>query len=100
MNEKRCTFCCSCRQAKATNFLDPASRRKHEAGQGQLQKQLFMLISDYGACSNCLATPGVKDDDVLSYVDLPIHNLLFDRQEIRRLDYTDFLQGIGTLCIE
>ena len=40
-----------------------------------------MLISDYGACSNCLATPGVKDDDVISYVDLPIHNLLFDGQE-------------------
>lgn len=43
---------------------------------------------------------GNKEDDAISFVDLPIYNLLFDGKQIRQLDYTDYQQGIGCLCIE
>ena len=75
-------------------------RHEHEKGQAELQQMLFSIISDYGACSNCQAVSGNKEDDAVSFVDLPIYNLLFDGKQIQQLDYTDFQQGIGCLCIE
>lgn len=75
-------------------------RREHAIGQAVLQRRLFELIADYGACTNCLGGAGGRKDDTLAYVDLPIHNLLFDGAEMWRLDYTDFTQGVGTLCVE
>lgn len=89
-----------CSQATAAKFLDSDSRRQHQEGQAQLQQQLFSIISDYGACSNCQVAMGNKEDDAISFVDLPIYNLLFDGKQIRQLDYTDYQQGIGCLCIE
>lgn len=75
-------------------------RQEHAQGQAVLQKRLLELISDFGACTNCMGAAGGRKDDTLSYVDLPIHNLLFDGSEMWRLDYTDFTQGVGTLCVE
>ena len=75
-------------------------RQEHAQGQAVLQKRLLELISDFGACTNCMGGAGGRKDDTLSYVDLPIHNLLFDGSEMWRLDYTDFTQGVGTLCME
>jgi hypothetical protein len=87
--------------AQDSNFLDAENRKAQQAGQGVLQRRLFALISEYGACSNCLATPGGRgDEEGVSHVDLPLHNLLFDGRDLRRLDYTDYVQGIGSLCIE
>ena len=43
---------------------------------------------------------GNKEDDTVSFVDLPIYNLLFDGQQMHPLDYTDYQQGIGCLCME
>ena len=85
---------------RAVNFLDADSRRQHQEGQAQLQQQLFSIISDYGACSNCQAVSGSKDDEAVSFVDLPIYNLLFDGKQMHQLDYSDYQQGIGCLCIE
>ena len=90
----------SCSQATAAKFLEADSRQQHQEGQAQLQQQLFSIISDYGACSNCQAEAGSKEDDAVSFVDLPIYNLLFDGKQIQQLDYTDYQQGIGCLCIE
>ena len=89
-----------CSQATAAKFLDSDIRHQHQQGQAQLQQQLFSIISDYGACSNCQAVMGSKDDDAVNFVDLPIYNLLFDGKQIHQLDYTDYQQGIGCLCIE
>ena len=89
-----------CSQATASKFLEADSRRQHQEGQAQLQQQLFSIISDYGACSNCQAVMGSKEDDTVSFVDLPIYNLLFDGKQVHRLDYTDYQQGIGCLCME
>ena len=75
-------------------------RQEHAQGQAVLQKRLLELISDFGACTNCMGAAGGRKDDTLSYVDLPIQNLLFDGFEMWRLDYTDFTQGVGTLCME
>ena len=75
-------------------------RREHAAGQAALQRRLFALIAEFGACTNCLGGPGGREDDTLAYVDLPIANLLFDGSQIWRLDYTDFTQGVGALCVE
>ena len=47
-------------------------------GQAVLQRRLFELIAEFGACTNCLGGPGGREDDTLAYVDLPIANLLFD----------------------
>lgn len=89
-----------CSQATAAKFLSSDVRRQHQEGQVQLQQQLFSIISDYGACSNCQAVTGNREDDAISFVDLPIYNLLFDGKQIHQLDYTDYQQGIGCLCIE
>ncbi|KAK9917406.1 hypothetical protein WJX75_004000 [Coccomyxa subellipsoidea] len=89
-----------CGRAGASNFLEADVRREHAIGQAVLQRRLFELIADYGACTNCLGGAGGRKDDTLAYVDLPIHNLLFDGAEMWRLDYTDFTQGVGTLCVE
>ncbi|CAL8463740.1 g3274 [Coccomyxa elongata] len=89
-----------CGRAGASNFLDSDVRREHAIGQAVLQRRLFELIADYGACTNCLGGAGGRKDDTMAYVDLPIHNLLFDGAEMWRLDYTDFTQGVGTLCVE
>lgn len=90
----------TCSQATAAKFLEADSRRQHQEGQAQLQQQLFSIISDYGACSNCQAVTGSKEDEAVSFVDLPIYNLLFDGKQMHKLDYTDYQQGIGCLCIE
>ncbi|KAL3158901.1 hypothetical protein ABBQ32_011616 [Trebouxia sp. C0010 RCD-2024] len=89
-----------CSQATAAKFLDTDCRRQHQDGQAQLQQQLFSIISDYGACSNCQAVSGSKEDEAVSFVDLPIYNLLFDGKQMHQLDYSDYQQGIGCLCIE
>ena len=93
-------YCATCSQATAAKFLEADSRRHHQEGQAQLQQQLFSIISDYGACSNCQAVTGSKEDEGVNFVDLPIYNLLFDGKEMHKLDYTDYQQGIGCLCIE
>lgn len=89
-----------CSRATSAKFLEADSRRQHQEGQARLQQQLYKVIADYGACSNCLAMLGTKEDDAVSFVDLPIYNLLFDGTKIQQLDYTDYQQGIGCLCIE
>ena len=81
-------------------LVQSSVRQEHAHGQAILQKRLLELISDFGACTNCMGAAGGRKDDTLSYVDLPIHNLLFDGSEMWRLDYTDFTQGVGTLCVE
>lgn len=83
-----------------SNFLEPDSRRSQQNGQAVLQRRLYALISEYGACSNCLSMPGGKDEDTVSYVDLPLHNMFFDGKHIHRVDYTDYVQGVGSLCID
>ncbi len=65
-----------------------------------LQRRLYELIADFGACTNCAGGPGGREEDALAYVDLPIANLLFDGARMWRLDYTDFTQGVGALCCE
>ncbi|CAK0785595.1 hypothetical protein CVIRNUC_008805 [Coccomyxa viridis] len=89
-----------CGRAAASKFLESSIRQEHAQGQAVLQKRLLELISDFGACTNCMGAAGGRKDDTLSYVDLPIQNLLFDGFEMWRLDYTDFTQGVGTLCME
>lgn len=89
-----------CSQATAARFLDADSRRQHQEGQAQLQRQLFSIISEYGACTNCQAATGRKEDEAVTFVDLPIYNLLFDGKQMHQLDYSDYQQGIGCLCIE
>ena len=89
-----------CSRATSAKFLEADSRRQHQEGQARLQQQLYKVIADYGACSNCLAMLGTKEDDAVTFVDLPIYNLLFDGTQIQQLDYTDYQQGIGCLCIE
>lgn len=92
----------SCRNALAAEFLDPDALKLHTDGQAVLQRRLFGLISEYGACTNCLggAAASGRDDEISSYVDLPIQNFLFDGSAIRLLDYSDYQQGVGCLCIE
>lgn len=88
-----------CRQACAAGFLSAEKRALHTEGQQQLQQELFRLISQHGACSNCLVTPGSQSEDQLSFVDLPVENLIFDGNTTQKLDYRDYQQGVGCLSV-
>ncbi len=68
-------------------------------GQQRLQQELFRLISQHGACSNCLVTPANQAEDQLSFVDLPVENLIFDGHTTQKLDYRDYQQGVGCLSV-
>lgn len=87
------------RQAEEASFLEPSSRAAHTAGQLALQQHLYLLIAQYGACTNCLAPPG-RDDEHNSFVDFPIQNLLFDGRDMYRLDYSDYQQGVPMMCLD
>ena len=89
------------RQAQDAGFLELEARKQHAHGQSLLQKRLFALISEFGACTNCLAPAADRPEEPLGYVDLPIHNLLVEEGEIRRLDFSDYLQGsVGALYVD
>ena len=89
------------RQAQAASFLSQSARRAQAEGQALLQKKLASVIAVYGACTDCLGPPaGTSKDECPAYVELPIQNLLFDGKEICLLDYSEFSQGVGSLCME
>ena len=71
----------------------------HTQGQQRLQQELYRLIGQHGACSNCLVTPANQADDQLSFVDLPIENLMFDGHGTQKLDIQDYQQGVGCLSV-
>lgn len=90
-----------CRQAQAASFLSAAARKAQGEGQATLQRRLASVIAVYGACTDCLGPPaGASKDEGTAYVELPLQNLLFDGQEICLLDYSEFCQGVGSLCME
>ena len=83
-------------RASAARFLDAEPRRQHEAAQAALQARLFALISEFGACSNCLAT-SASNEDATVFVDLPIRNLSLDDGKVALLDLEDYTQ-VDRLC--
>ncbi|KAK9836344.1 hypothetical protein WJX81_007135 [Elliptochloris bilobata] len=96
-----CTAVCA--QAQAAGFLGAEARRAHAEGQAGLQRHLCQLVAEFGACSNCLGgPPGAPERGEASAaaVDLPLHNLLFDGRALWRLDYSEYTQGVGALCLD
>lgn len=89
------------RQAQAAAFLSPAARKAQAEGQALLQKRLASVIAVYGACTDALGPPaGTSKEESTAYVELPIQNLLFDGSDIFLLDYSEYTQGVGSLCME
>lgn len=93
------------RMHQAVAFLSASSRAAQQEGQLLLQRRLFELISEYGACSNCL--PSSSGDAAAAaggvgptYVDLPLQNLFFDGSDLWEVEMTECLQGIGMLCFD
>ena len=85
---------------QAVRFLDAASRVAQAEGQRQLQGRLFAFISEFGACSNCLPTGGGAEGGSPGFVDLPLHNLLFDGHRLWEVELTEYLQGVGMLTFD
>ena len=89
------------RQAQAAAFLSSSARKAQLDGQATLQRRLASVIAVYGACTDCLGPPaGSSRDEGSAYVELPLQNLLFDGRDICLLDYSEFSQGVGSLCME
>jgi hypothetical protein len=97
----RCTHCLQ----QAVSFLSADSRAAQQEGQLLLQRRLFELISEYGACSNCLPSSSSDATAAASgvgstYVDLPLQNLFFDGCDLWEVEMTECLQGVGMLCFD
>ena len=50
--------------------------------------------------SACAAGAPERSEAAAAAVDLPLHNLLFDGRALWRLDYSEFTQGVGALCLD
>lgn len=88
---------------QAVKFLAADSRAAQQEGQLALQRRLFELIAEYGACSNHLPTSsdgGAMGGAGPTYVDLPLRNLLFDGRDLWVVEMTECLQGVGMLCFD
>lgn len=48
----------------------------------------------------CVAGAPERSEAAAAAVDLPLHNLLFDGRALWRLDYSEFTQGVGALCLD
>lgn len=88
---------------QAVRFLAADSRAAQQEGQLALQRRLFKLIAEYGACSNCLSNSGggaAGGAGTPTYVDLPLRNLVFDGRDLWEVEMTECLQGVGMLCFD